>query len=116
MNENMNKLGVNSRLITSLKYQVLLMDHAYMRTGEDHELVVEEENDKRKVNQGLVYVDSDGLIVFNVDSPVYCYFDQSIKSVLYTHSQEFTDRYNNASSVSILYIPANSFSKLIKVK
>lgn len=113
----MNKLDVNSRLITSLKYQVLLMDHAYMRTGEDHELVVEEENeDKRKVNQGLVYVDSDGLIVFNVNSPIYCYFDQSIKSVLYTHSQELTDRYNNASSVSILYIPTNSFGKLIKVK
>lgn len=115
----MNKLGVNSKLITSLKYQVLLMDHAYMRTGEDHELVVEEEyEDKRKENKGLVYIDSDGLVVFNVDTnfPIYCYFDGSIKSVLYTHSQEFTNRYNNASSVSILYIPVGSFGKLIKVK
>jgi len=113
----MNKLGVNSKLITSLKYQVLLMDHAYMMTGEDHELVVEEENeDKVKVNQGLVYFDSDGLVVFNVDSPVYCYFDYNMKPILYTRSKEFTDRYNSASSVSILYIPANSFGKLIKVK
>lgn len=115
----MNKLGVNSKLITSLKYQVLLMDHAYMRTGEDHELVVEEENEnKRKENKGIVYVDSDGLVVFNIDTtfPIYCYFEDSIKSVLYTHSQEFTDRYNNASSVSILYIPVGSFGKLIKVK
>lgn len=140
----MNKLGVNSKLITSLKYQVLLMDHAYMMTGEDHELVVEEDTQekislgsfsldfsddfdigtikknkeeiKNITTQNLVYFDSDGLVVFNVDSPVYCYFDYNMKPILYTRSKEFTDRYNNASSVSILYIPTNSFGKLIKVK
>lgn len=111
----MENLGVNKNLITSLKYQVLLMDHAYMRTGEDRIIIEEESSSKIKEIKPFYYYEN-GLVIFDTDNPVYCYFDNKIIPVLYSKSQEFTDRFNNASFVSVLVVPVNGLGKIERIK
>lgn len=111
----MRNLGVNNKLITSLKYQVLLMDHAYMRTGEDHILVEKESSSKVKEVKPFYYYEN-GLVIFDTDNPVYCYFDNKIIPVMYSRSQEFTDRFNNANFVSVLVVPINGLGKIMRIK
>lgn len=112
----MKNLGVNSKLITSLKYQVLLMDHAYMRTGEDKIIVEEESNSKVIENKPFYYYDENGLVIFDTDNPVYCYFDNKIIPVMYSRSQEFTEKFNNANFVSVLVVPINGLGKIERIK
>ena len=112
----MKNLGVNNKLITSLKYQVLLMDHAYLRTGEDR-IIVEDENNsnKPKENKPFFYYEN-GLVIFDTDNPVYCYFDNKIIPVMYSRSQEFTEKFNNANFVSVLVVPINGLGKIERIK
>ena len=112
----MKNLGINSRLITSLKYQILLMDHAYLRTGEDRIIVEDEDNNNKLIENKSFFYYENGLVIFDTDNPVYCYFDNKIIPVMYSKSQEFTDRFNNASFVSVLVVPTNGFGKIERIK
>lgn len=115
----MKNLGVNSRIITSLQYQVLLMDHAYKRTGEDEITLGSEENPSEATikNNILGYsYGSDGLVIFNLKTDIFCYFDYSLQAIPYEHSQEFTDMFNRAKRVSVFYIPENTFGTIVRLK
>ena len=112
----MKNLGVNNKLITSLKYQILLMDHAYLRTGEDRVIVENEDNSNKPIENKSFFYYENGLVIFDTDNPVYCYFDNKIIPVMYSKSQEFTDRFNNANFVSVLVVPTIGFGKIERIK
>ena len=112
----MKNLGVNNKLITSLKYQVLFFFFSYLRTGEDRVIVEDENNSSRpKENKPFFYYEN-GLVIFDTDNPVYCYFDNKIIPVMYSKSQEFTDRFNNANFVSVLVVPISGLGKIERIK
>ena len=109
---------VQKKVVPNLNVQIIYMDKPYKMTGEDRIILTDEErNSGATVKEILKYsYDSEGLVVFNLDTKISCYFDYSLRAIPYEHSQEFTDRFNRAKMVSAFYIPENTFGTIVRLK
>lgn len=118
-NTAMEEVGIKNNVIPRLHIQIIYMDRPYLETGKDKIIL---ESKKPSSNEETVkikiYTDSDGLINVEIpeNSSIYFFFNQSINPNDYVKSQEFTNMWNNASRISALYIPFNSFGEIVKIK
>ena len=104
---------VQKKVVPNLNIQILYMDKAYMERGEVAILVSDE--NKPQTIQPIFYYDSEGLVCFNLESPSF-YFNHSLTPIPYAHTQEFTNQFKQASSISAFYIPEGTFGAIIKIK
>lgn len=113
---NIENTWVQKKIVPNLNIQILYMDRAYLGVGEDHKMWKEEYKESTPQElPPIFYYDSESLVCFNLESP-YFYFNNSLVSVPYSHTQEFTNLFNQASDVSVFYIPSGTFGAIIKIK
>lgn len=105
---------VQKKVVPNLNVQILYMDKAYMERGEDA-ILVSNENKTPQSTPPTYYYDSEGLVCFNLDSPIF-YFNHNLTPISYAHTQEFTNQFKQASSISAFYIPEGTFGAIIKIK
>ena len=118
-NTAMEEVGIKNNVIPRLHIQIIYMDRPYLETGKD-KIILESEkpSSSEETVKIKIYTDSDGLINVEIpeNSSIYFFFNQSINPTDYIKSQEFTNMWNNASRISALYIPFNSFGEIVKIK
>lgn len=111
---------VQKKVVPNLNVQIIYMDKPYMMTGEDRIILTDEginSGTTEKDKNVLMYsYDSDGLIIFNLETDIYCYFDYNLNAIRYEHTQEFTDKFNRSNRVSAFYIPENTFGTIVRLK